>query len=767
MNNSRSLAILLAFLLLSTIVLAQKVIINPNVGFDGKNPNLKIKKVTLNSTETILEFTTTSNPGSWIRIPKITYIQSEGSSKKLFIVRTDGIPLNEKFTMPTSGTTTYQLVFPPIDQKTALLDYGENEDDGWKIYDIELIKKPARMSAFLYKEWYDQTNSKLLIGFYPKAVVFDQKVWTYQKIVSQGKGYDITLMKDKMLKQIHVEACNTNKLRLKVNKSIFCLSTNKETCRQVLETDTFKLPLFDRKDAIFSGYIKNYSPKLGKTISVYINNIIIGTQHNILIEINPDGSFSQRIPINYCQEVFLESDLLANGSIYLEPGKELFLIGGNGKEKYQGTLSQINEHLSMAQSMRFFNYDPAGKILSVSPTEYKNYLLGLQLKEHKTLDSLYQNKIINAKAYQIAKRNIICSYVNQLALYKWTYRKTYIQLQKMNRNAEVEVPELPADYYNFIKGSVCNDELNLIASEFYTLINRLEYLDGLSMVQYTYNYHEILKALTESGYTLNDNDNNFKKLLSKNGVLVTYNNPQDTSIHKTFNQTHEDFINELYNEIKAKYYFRKLDSAFQIKDGILVDLIRSRKIGAPIVEQSTPMPKLKLERAIQEIKSKFIRSYLIDANNEILNDLAHRQQNKDYIKNTTPNVKGDQLFEAIAAKYKSKVILFDFWATWCAPCRNGIEEIKPLKEEMKNKDVVFVYVTDYSSPLQTYNNMISGIKGEHYRITKDEWHYLSQKFNITGIPHQVLVDKNGQVVNSHIEFPSNTELRKMINKELE
>ncbi len=32
-------------------------------------------------------------------------------------------------------------------------------------------------------------------------------------------------------------------------------------------------------------------------------------------------------------------------------------------------------------------------------------------------------------------------------------------------------------------------------------------------------------------------------------------------------------------------------------------------------------------------------------------------------------------------------------------------------------------------------------------FTQDEWNYLTQKFNISGIPHYVLVNKNGEVVN--------------------
>jgi len=68
---------------------------------------------------------------------------------------------------------------------------------------------------------------------------------------------------------------------------------------------------------------------------------------------------------------------------------------------------------------------------------------------------------------------------------------------------------------------------------------------------------------------------------------------------------------------------------------------------------------------------------------------------------------------------------------------------------MEGKDVAFVYITNDSSPQGTWENMIPDIKGEHFKLTRDEWNVLSGRFNITGIPHYVLVDKNGQVVNNN------------------
>ena len=62
--------------------------------------------------------------------------------------------------------------------------------------------------------------------------------------------------------------------------------------------------------------------------------------------------------------------------------------------------------------------------------------------------------------------------------------------------------------------------------------------------------------------------------------------------------------------------------------------------------------------------------------------------------------------------------------------------------------------------------MTPNIKGEHYRVTKDEANYLKNKFKITGVPHYALVNKKGEVVKKKISFPSNAEVKKMLEEEL-
>ena len=118
---------------------------------------------------------------------------------------------------------------------------------------------------------------------------------------------------------------------------------------------------------------------------------------------------------------------------------------------------------------------------------------------------------------------------------------------------------------------------------------------------------------------------------------------------------------------------------------------------------------------------------------------------------TAPEVPADQLLQAIAKQYPGKVIFFDLWATWCGPCKKGIEAMEPLKEQMKDKDVVFVYLTDGSSPVGAWKNYVLKIPGRHYRIGS-----LSELPAITGIPQYYLYDRQGQCVWEQTGFGDET-----------
>lgn len=137
---------------------------------------------------------------------------------------------------------------------------------------------------------------------------------------------------------------------------------------------------------------------------------------------------------------------------------------------------------------------------------------------------------------------------------------------------------------------------------------------------------------------------------------------------------------------------------------------------------------------------------------------------------TLKNVDDKDILKTIIADYKGKVVLVDFWATWCPPCRAAMKTIDPMKEEYaKNKKVVFLYITGESSPEATWKEMIVNIAGDHYRLTAAQWKALGQDLGIHAIPCYMVIAKDGTVAYSNIQsggYPGNDIIKAEIDKAL-
>ena len=113
----------------------------------------------------------------------------------------------------------------------------------------------------------------------------------------------------------------------------------------------------------------------------------------------------------------------------------------------------------------------------------------------------------------------------------------------------------------------------------------------------------------------------------------------------------------------------------------------------------------------------------------------------------------DSLFAAIIAPWRGRVVLVDFWNTWCAPCRMGHESMRPLKQEMAGDSIVYINIANHSSREDAWKYMIADISGEHYRLDNKQWAALCSKFGIRAIPSYVFVGRDGTVRHMQTGFP--------------
>jgi len=96
-------------------------------------------------------------------------------------------------------------------------------------------------------------------------------------------------------------------------------------------------------------------------------------------------------------------------------------------------------------------------------------------------------------------------------------------------------------------------------------------------------------------------------------------------------------------------------------------------------------------------------------------------------------------------KYRGKVVIVDFWATWCGPCRKEMPNVKALREKLKDKgfEIVGVSVDKDEEALATYLEE-NEIPWE--TLAGEAAGELATKYGVRGIPTMMLIDQKGNVV---------------------
>lgn len=128
-----------------------------------------------------------------------------------------------------------------------------------------------------------------------------------------------------------------------------------------------------------------------------------------------------------------------------------------------------------------------------------------------------------------------------------------------------------------------------------------------------------------------------------------------------------------------------------------------------------------------------------------------------YVKDN-PKVAPEQMLDAILARYAGEVVLVDFWATWCEPCRKAMDKLEPLKDS-RFKDVKFLYLTDRTSPMEDWLGMIGSIHGDHYYLDGAGVDVILDQIGSGGYPTYLVVDRDGHRSETFIGYKGEAMLR--------
>lgn len=101
--------------------------------------------------------------------------------------------------------------------------------------------------------------------------------------------------------------------------------------------------------------------------------------------------------------------------------------------------------------------------------------------------------------------------------------------------------------------------------------------------------------------------------------------------------------------------------------------------------------------------------------------------------------------------YRGKVVILDFWATWCPPCLKEIPDFVKLQKKYGDKGLVILGISLDQNPKQTLPPFIKKYKVNYpFLLTNGK---VDRAYGgVTGIPTTFVIDQSGQIYKRYVGF---------------
>lgn len=528
------------------------------------------------------------------------------------------------------------------------------------------------------------------------------------------------------------------------------------------------VPGFEEGEARISGRLLGYMSAPDE-IKLRYTDPLVGNEVELSMPIAPDGTFGTSFRLHSPVHVSLSSRF-GMVPIKVAPGKESKVLV-HLPELYRRRSRIFKDSESYGKPFYYAGY------LAALNTELNDHRISHAVEEHR-VDSIIDMDINAYKQYVIRKyeetvahnealdiSSLTKNVLKAIAAFEMQNKLAYPDFALMEvyaKKHKLSLEEAAKRYTQAIKPEGYNDYLRLLPYDRSELLLVPYIVYGIQNLVYAapenVGQFDVLRYLaTHEEVAAAD-----RNLL--NAYIEAQEKKEEFADEKSFEAVYNKYkklVDAYNNEHMGARYLAKMwntDKAF------LLDLVSARQISAGLKDFE---PLTDEQKAELKTLPPVIARIITDENTRLLARIEENKHRTGFTILDVPQSPDERLFADMLKSFKGKVVLVDLWATWCGPCRMAHKEMEPIKAQLADKDVVFLYLAGENSPENTWKNMIADIKGQHYRVSKAQWDYLSKSLNASGIPTYLIIDREGNHTYHTTGFPGAAIIKSELIKALE